>query len=385
MIGLSYIFEKRWKEAIEILTKASENDPVGGIQLAAVLCNGELPIELRNFQKALLLLERYASVRDKDFPTMQPLAKYMLGTLYFVGTVIPADKEKARKYIEEASDLAAKESEFTIMALSNIAYIASLIGEHSDPEHDLKLLNNIERIIQLIQTKEIQNKFYWNINKARALLHCSLKQYEEALNTAMKLKEYDPASGNAIIAKIYKETQRYELALQHYKIAADMGEPESCYVVCCYYYPFENLNEANLDDFGKFLHLSHTNKNKEKAIHYMKKSAENGNLDAMFNLALMYSDPKYGMVDYSEMVKWALLRNDNGRSYNDLQANQALILIAIYTIDKKHYEIVDILKQYAINGASANLMLSEIYRADEFPQKDSLISFEYIKKAAELG
>lgn len=386
MIGMSFFLEEQWEKAIDILTKASEHDPVGGIYLAELYMDKKLQLELRNPQKALLLLEKYANVRDKDFPITRPWAKLILGSIYAEGKKLPADKEKAKKYIDEAKDLATKENELALSTICGIYDFASLIDETRSTESQIKQLNIIiEKLIPLLPTIELQHVFYPIIYGLKVSLYCGLKQYDEALKTAMKLTEYDPAKGNYKIAEIYKNTQRYELALMHYQIAADMGEPESCYIVSCYYLPFENLNEAGLDDFDKFIHLSHTNKNKEKAAHYLKKAAEKGKLDAMFNLAIMYSDPKYCMVDYNEMVKWALLRDENGYSYNDLQANQALTMIAIYTINKKHYEIVDILKQYATNKANANLILSEIYRADEFPQKDSLISFEYVKKGAELG
>lgn len=385
MMGASFLKEQRWKEAIEILTKASENDPVGGIQLAMFLAGDLLPIELRNPQKALSLLEKYASVRDKDFPSMQPLAKFALGGLYGQGKAVPADRKKATEYLDEACSLALKENEFGIFALAGIANIALIMEEKLDQESFMIRLKPIETAIAFVSMKEMQNSLYQLVYETKTGLYGSLKQYDEALKMAMKVKEYSPLRGNLLMAEIYNETQRYDLALQHYQMAAGMGEPKSCYNMFLYYFPFENINEAELDGFNKFLQLSHTNKNEKKAINYLKKAAENGNLDAMYGLAQMYAMPVFGMVDYGEMVKWALLRIENGSSYNDLGSNSVISMMYYFTIAEKHYEIVDILKQHATKEASANAMLSEIYRADEFPQKDSLISFEYVKKAAEMG
>lgn len=79
MLGLSYVQEKKWKEAIDILTKASEHDPVGGIALALLLGQDDIPLELKNAPKSMSLLEKYASQRDKDFPLAQIMANGMLG------------------------------------------------------------------------------------------------------------------------------------------------------------------------------------------------------------------------------------------------------------------------------------------------------------------
>lgn len=383
LLGSSYANEKKWSEAIDCLSRASENDPVGGIILAVLLCQDETPLELRNETKAVALLEKYANNRDKDYPIIQPLANASLGALYLQGRVMPVDKEKASMYLEKARNDVSIQNDYNFIGYVDLIRLLLISDDNS--QNAIRLLSEIESYLSLFETP-IKEKLGESVYFFKVLVYRSLNKFDIAMNAAENLKKFNKAKSYHQIAEIYKQTNKFDEAIKNYELAALLGEPESCNILFYYYYPFDKsqYDESQLDDFSRFTIPMHSKKNKIAAINYLKKAAENGHLISMENLALMYLVPNYGMQNYSEGMKWALLRADNG-SYNDGATNRLLSIAYSEIVSNKHYEIVDILESYTDTSMSSNALLHSVYDIKDYPKADSIKAFNYLKKGAEMG
>lgn len=383
LLGGSYVNEKKWSEAIDCLSRASENDPVGGVLLAMLLCQDETPLELRNGTKAVALLEKYANNRDKDYPMIQPLANATLGALYLQGRVMPVDKEKASIYLEKARNDVEVQNDGGLLGYVNFIRVG-LIGDE-EPQNAIIQLVEIESTIPFVRSP-IKKIFGTMVYSLQSIAYSKLKQFDKAFQAAEKLKEFDKAKAYHQIAELYKQTNKFDEAIKNYELAALLGEPESCNIMFYYYYPFDKsqYDESQLDDFKRFTIPMHSKKNKIAAINYLKKAAENGHLISMENLALMYLVPNYGMQNYSEGMKWALLRADNG-AYNDGSTNRLFSIVYSEIMSNKHYEIVDILESYTDTSMSSNALLHSVYDTKDYPKADSIKAFNYLKKGAEMG
>lgn len=377
-LGLSYFREKRLKDAIDMLSKASEQDPVGGIFLATILCQPETPLELKNVNKALSLLEKYANNQDKDYPLAKPIANYFLACLYLQGQVMPADKKKASEYLDVARNSALEANQYDFLIAFDLFKISLIVDE--DPNTALSLLDGIEPSLTYCLNYDVRIRLSMEVYNIKCLLHRHFKQFDKAIEAAEKLKEYDAAKAYYLMAEIYRDINNYPDALKNYQIAADMGEPESCLIMFSYYFPFPSINEE-LSGINEVIVPMHANKNKEKGIYYLKMAAEKGNLKAMENLAITYLNAGYGMQNYAEGVKWALLRVDNG-SYNYQLLADVIFSTIVY---EKHYELVDLIDSYSANSASANRILYCVYDSEDYQNADSLKAFHYLNKGVELG
>lgn len=385
-LGNSYAQEMKWREAYECLSRASENDPVGGIILAMLLCHDKIPIELRNRPKAIDLLEKYASHRDKDYPTIQSLANATLSALYLEGLVVPQDLEKASEYLEKARNDVSIQNNYDYIAFFDMIRIQIQISSENNPSNIIKLISEVEVRLPSLRTPIIKEKLGEFCYSSKVLCYCSLNQFDRAMEAAEKLKMYNALKSYFHIAEIHKKTQKFEEAIKNYELAALLGEPTSCQIMYLYYFPFDKsqYDESQFDDFLRFSIPMHSKKNKFTAINYLKKSADNGTLFAMENLALTYLNPNSGMQDYSEGIRWALLRTDNGR-YSDSTTDRLHRIIYDEIMEKKHYEIVDILESYSDRSMNANALLYSVYDTKEYPKADSAKALYFLKKGSSMG
>lgn len=383
LLGVSYVNEKKWSEAIECLTRASENDPVGGVMLAMFLCQDETPLELRNGTKAVALLEKYANNRDKDYPMMQPLANASLGALYLQGRVMPVDKEKAYDYLEKARNDVSIQNNYNFIGYVDM--IRLVLISDDNPQNAIRLLPGIESYLSFVETP-IKEKLGEIVYSFKVLIYRSLNKFDIAMDAAENLKKFNKAKSYHQIAEIYKQTNKFDEAIKNYELAALLGEPESCHILFLYYYPFDKsqYDESQFDDFSRFAMPMHSKKNKIAAINYLKKAADNGHLVSMENLAMMYLVPDYGIQNYSEGIKWALLRADNG-SYDDSSTNRLFSIVFSEIMANKHYELVDIIESYTDKSMSSNALLNGIYATKDYPKADSIKAYIYLKKGSEMG
>lgn len=386
-MGFIFMTQKRWQESIDMLTRASEHDPAGGVLLAMIYMSTEMPFELRNPNNALALLERYSSVKDKEMPELQIMAKCFLGGIYMLGTLFPQDLDKGEQCLAEAIELYDPKSSMDVGILVYLKSIqAGIYISKNEYDRAINILLTAERLSKLskiYQTGSGKSLLVY-LYSSLAGSYNMTNNYEKRDEYLNKLELINSADAYAQLAALYKEFGKYDEAIKYYRMAAENGNGDAADVMCLFYLPIKNIEGFDLNDkWNKFLFTPRADRSEDIAFKWAKMGAENGSLSAAWRLVAFYlnTDGKFGIpANDKEGLKWTCSIADR-EAYNRTYYLPAFA----YLINKMKGDnvLVDYAHELAEQGsASANYFCFGYYR---YSNNDTIKAFEYLKKSAELG
>eukprot|EP00919_Chromeraceae_sp_WS-2016_P023864 GHVR01056614.1.p1 GENE.GHVR01056614.1~~GHVR01056614.1.p1 ORF type:complete len:276 (+),score=25.49 GHVR01056614.1:71-898(+) len=186
-------------------------------------------------------------------------------------------------------------------------------------------------------------------------------------------KWFDLASKSESPAVRYKIGRLYETgvlypkdinkAVFHYKFAAEQGEM----------YAINNLAILYLNGTG-------VTKDADKAIRLLARAANKGNVEAQVNLGLYYLTSTQGDKNNENALKWFA---EAGKAHNP---------VALYYLAEHAYTAQDYVKAYDYylmsaeqSNDNAQLKLAMLYAKGLGVEKNTSTALEWLTKAAELG
>lgn len=392
MMGIRYFVDKNYKECECLLRQASEQDPVAGIYLATLYTSIPQKEYFKPYE-AIQLLTKYASVDDKDYSYVKPMANAYLAIYYLDGKIIPQDLDKAQLYIQNMSDYLDKnfDSDLSVLSFFLRGMIAEARGDSTEFFINLKTLDNVLENRDFINNeieKKIKPGVYWGLVDIYNKSNNQVKKNEYI----EKLKALGSADANAYLAIIYRNDNNISEALKYYQLAADAGNGLSAYIMSRYYAPQKMASSICLsydaDLFDKYLYEPRLERDFNKAKHYARLSAEANNLDGMCDL-LYYcvNGPEFGgKQDLYEGLKWACSYS-NKASYKDvLKVAQNLGYFSYQIYQNKDKKLLSIVEHQAVNNDPAsNYLLYMIYSIDDYIECDTVKAAEYLIKSADAG
>ena len=397
IMGTHFFQKAEWAEAERMFITASEQDPVGGIMLAQMYLLSSSAIEALNIPsqyynptKALQMLERYASVEDKDYPEASVIASANLAGIYVQGRIVPRDLDKAEMYLEKVTKYVENNVvDHNILLSLYMFKVAIALGRDDmfEVKTNLLLLESMFSSLNInADYKALIAGFVYGGLAGIYKEEKNVAKYEEYLG---KLKTLNTPSGNKSLADEYRAEKQFEKALKYYKLAADGGNEDAAYIMSFYYIPSSGIDMTTVtDEFDRFLYAPRPDKDAALALRYVRMAAEKGNPDAAFRVMLMCFDgPNIGLpLDIETGADW-LCRFGNTAGYSHAQLFDAgMGWIAKFYYKDKDESILPIFERIAAKGdAVAAYVCSQIYFYSDREERDTVKGFDYLHKSAELG
>lgn len=394
IMGVHLFRKAKWAEAERMLTMASEQDPVGGVMLAQMYVMSSQTVDLRipahyyNPTKAMQLLERYASVEDKDCPEASLVASYDLAAFYIQGNIVPRNLDKAGMYLEKIDKYVegnnVHDGNFLVLPYSLRIGIASVRGDLFELKSNLIILENLFPVLTLgADYKLILYSCVYGGLLGIYKKEKNTAKYEEYLG---KLKTLNTPVCNKLLACEYREANKYEEALKYYRLAADGGEPDAAYVMSFYYIPSSGIDISQVaDGFDRFLYSPRPDKDAAKSLSFAKMAAEQGHADAEFRMVQMCFDgPSIGLpLDVGSGVEW-VCRFANSAGYSHARLVGAGIgWIVNFYLQNKDKDILSAFERKAAQGDPAAAYVC--YQLYCYVERDTVMGFDYLRKSAEGG
>lgn len=392
-LGILFIRQEKWQECIDILKKASEHDPVGGLVLGMVYIRPDIPFELRKSNEALRLLEKYSSVKDKEFPEFSFLASYALACIYMQGILFPPDFNKAEKYLLKILERYHPTDDIMYLCIANYLY-GVILTNRNEYEQAIEnfsfVIDNIGFSIAL--AKDARDEFKDIGYFAIAGIYNEMKNNEKRDEYIDKLKESSSIKNYKKIADLYKSAGDFDEAMKYYKMAAKNSNGDAADIMGLFYLPTKYVGDSfdQNDAWNVFINSPREDRNEKTSFEWTKIGAEKGNLNAAWRLALFYANTtsngyKFNAVPLNkkEALKWCCSVADR-EAYNK-QYYLQLLLFLIKGIDEGDKELLDYLHELMnANSPSAYHMAGIYYGYTENSEnRDTVKAFEYIKKGAE--
>lgn len=258
-----------------------------------------------------------------------------------------------------ASDWTVKEISYALKKGKTIIPVKLDDAEYDD-SIDFDLIN-----IDFIQYQP--NQFLSTLDRLIASIEKHLGQNKQTSST-------NKSNGNLTPEELfsqgysYYENQKYDLAVEHFKKAAEYGNADAQ----------NQLGDCYLNGEG-------VPEDSEEALKWYHMAAEQGNAVAQFNLAKIYY---WGLIvpqDYQECLKW--LRNAAEQGNAEAQCFLGVTLEqGDMCISKNYYEAEKWYHRAAEQGlADAQNYLGEIYRKGLGVKKNDLEAIKWYRLAAEQG
>lgn len=362
MCGRIYVEKKNWNEAISWLSKASEQDPSASLLLALVYTGQiflntsiEVPIQYQNKALALELLTRNVDNIDVDYPEIALQSMVRLASIYLEGMIVPRNYEKFFGLLKKLVP-----SNFPPSLYSGCTFFtATLLTLYKMINEDFK---SAYKMTDMLQHESILLNF-----NEQAI--ASIEQQKEVLQKAMN--NVDPFYNyvNELVNK-----KEYEKAIIEFRKLAENGDPYACNVMYMYYYPIDGQPQS---DFDVFLY-NNKDKNKKKAISYLRKAADKGDLQCIYYLSgLLLIDEEIRDID--ESIKWTLFHEDNSKF--DRKVCLAGLIPGFVAENKDlQTSILEKIIQYAATSGAANFIISTFYK-----ENNPELYEKYTNDGAQMG
>lgn len=368
MIGRIFVEKGKIYDAKEWLTKASEQDPSASLLLASIylgkLTNGvtylEVPLQIQNKTLGLELLERNVDNVDADYPEIAAQAMVTLAGIYIQGTVVPRNDKKFFEILNKLyySFLTTKLSYLSTFSATGL--MASYFGIKEDYMSAYKIFDMLQRELNAVHP-EFQP------------IIAAMEQQKEIFKKAMNNVDVNVSQEYSLAYELVNKKE-YEKAIAEFKKLADKGDMNACVVMFYYYSPWGGVAQ---NDFDRYL-LSLQDKNKKKALSYLRKAAEKGHVLSYRMLgAISLIDDETRDID--ESIKWTLLFEDN----TVFAVGQTLAgLYTSFTNERPEFKsiIMEKLKKYTSTSGAANYMLSKFYK-----ENDHDLYNKYIEDGCQFG
>lgn len=387
LIGSIYFVQERWHEAVDMLKKASEQDPLGGIMLAQIYLNQNTPFDLQKPYEAMQLLDKYATVKDKEFPWIHTAANFLLASLYMQGEIIPQNLEKGEEYLQKVSSQYNTKDpvDRSLGNLGNVmlATIYVLREQYTAAISTLQILELSLNLypIPANQAQQILTIVY----SLSATSYGAIGDDEKMEEYIHKVKNLDTEEGLNQIATLYRNKKRYDEAISYYRLAAERGNASAAIIMSDYYMPELTASDDN-DGFAEYLMLSRPDKSNKQAYEWAKIAAERGDKEGAYRLAVYYLNGSEDVTqNWPEFIKWGCIFSDRV-AYGDRRFAAIGSKILDLIIDSDQNILLNKLHEQAEeNSPSANYFASWLYEDEKFSQCDIIRANEYLRKSAELG
>ena len=206
---------------------------------------------------------------------------YSKAMLRLWGMYLNQNKQRGIYWLKKAANL---NDLIALYALGHLYYM----GQGGVPKNDLEAYRFIKKALEIENTDNIVNLKYDTSDEK--------KMYQELKTMSI-----------FILGKLYYNGEgietNYQEAEKYLKEALDLGfsEAENALKIVK-----SKKNQEELSNMSSSLDgmLSYVKKNYKEAIPNLEKSANNGNVEAMFFLGDIYIDKEKEFLDYPKAIKW---------------------------------------------------------------------------------
>jgi TPR repeat protein len=308
------------KNQIAVIEK---DDILNGLKEAA-----ESGLPDAKYEMALIYLEREET--DQAIKLLEESynefhkSSLKLGDMHTEGKYVKADPKKALKYYLKAYELGDDQAAFKLGVLHSHEKYSNYGFYDKD-----KAIKYFEETIKL-KSNAHDSEAYFYLGE----LYFAKGKFEKAqANLLQSYEHYKNPKAAKSLGIIYfegkiKEFKDLNIAYKFLKFASENGDGYSTYILSKYY----------LNGLGK------TEKNVEKALELLEKASDLGYLDAIFDLAELYLNPKFEKYDSNQAI--IELKRLAIKDHNKAQHK----LAQVHTLLGNNDEALSYLEQSSNNG-----------------------------------
>jgi len=383
-----YYIENYIKKSLELFEKCAEfNDGECSYILYENYFNGVQDIK-KDTQKAVEFLKKSAELKYVD-------ALEVLGEYYFTGKYVEKNYNKAVELLKESIDLGNFDAYDVLGKILfdknyekyNISDALSYFKKATTSKYAMKTLGSV---------------YYYGNGVEK-----NIDEAEKWLQKGIELRDTDESA--FLLGEIYFNKKDYVKAFNFYKTASanETNENAMNQLAYCYRHGFgiekskfdafgfyqQSARLGNIDAFGalgEFYYKGlHPDVNIKRAVRYLKKAADGGNIKAMINLGIYHSsDCSYSNLIRMINYKYEKLKESEEEEQEEEEHEQEEELIQPEKIVNLKCKKQDFAKSAELFNRAANLnnpiamkKLAELYKLGKGVDKDIEKAEYWLKKS----